>query len=219
MRELVPYPVLAALFVVAVGGGLLLGEQSADARRRLGEEAKNRYRFERSAGVAQMEKVGLLRTLASIPPTRPFLVGDDLRTGVRSRLQLPLDGVYVSFSPSCKACRDMLPFLDSLAARDRFRVFAVVPLREGALLDSTLLRSAPPVCFVTADSGFLSYSLPTYVTPISEIYRDGKMELFLDRSPSTSERREWRDALQGRLGRSKNTGSPCVSAGVVQAGA
>lgn len=153
----------------------------ADSVRRDAEQFRRR---------SQTERAALVRTIAGMPVTAPFIEGVVAENARSIRLNAPEDGLYYLMSPECAACAMNLPFLDSLAAAGGVRVIAFARDAKAATLRQYALRHSSSITFVASPRGYIEQVTPRWATPVSIVVREGRVQSILPGRISDAEKRE-----------------------------
>ena len=180
--------------VVALGSNVFLSVRSIVIERRhalalrVGDSVLRTTR--EAERLLRLDRAALLTSIGDLPTYAPFIAGYAASDSRSINVEVPMDGVYYLLSPTCAACRQNLPFLDSLAATGTLKVLGFA--REASLeqLQQYRKQERTNLEIIAEPRGYIEAITPRSVTPLSVIVFRGRVAAIVNGKLSERDKEE-----------------------------
>jgi hypothetical protein len=182
------------MFLVALGSNVFLAVRSIVIERRQALAIRaidsSWLTTRESEKLLRLERAALVTAIGDLPTFAPFIAGYAASDSQMINIEAPLDGLYYLLSPTCPACRQNLPFLDSLAATGTLKVLGFA--REATVEQLRLYkeRERTNLEIVADPMGYIEAITPRSVTPLSVIVFRGRVAAMVNGRLSERDKEE-----------------------------
>ena len=165
----------AALLVIVLAGLISLLARNRSSEAQLKAVMVSMQDLTGQIAVARLEDAAFVEAVNRQAWGGPFLGGHHVQAGSDIRIDRPDDGIYYMIRSTCQACPRNYPVIKRLSDSLPGKVFIVSLDDSAASLVPYAAEHGLTSMLVGSSHGHLLTNIPEYATPITLLFKDGKL--------------------------------------------